>query len=73
MQTHAFLTIKHHFKMRLQDGKTPLYTAVERGELDVARVLLQYGANPNVQAHVCIRTKEITIKRSQFIFQIFIF
>ena len=35
-----------------QDGKTPLYTAAEWGEMDVARVLLQYGTNAKLSSNV---------------------
>ena len=43
-----------------QDGKTPLYTAAERGEMAVARVLLQYGANSKISSNVS------TINTSRF-------
>ncbi len=36
----------------MQDGKTPLFTAAEKGQIAVARVLLQYGANSKLSSDV---------------------
>jgi hypothetical protein len=38
---------KAKVRARAKDGDEPLHLAVQRGHLEVMRVLLDYGANPN--------------------------
>ena len=38
-----------------QDGSTPIFTAAYNGKVDVVRVLLDGGADPNIQDNVRMR------------------
>lgn len=47
-------TSMHHYLLvlLLQDGRTPLYAASTKGHIHVAELLLNNGANVNLQAEV---------------------
>lgn len=42
------------------DGNTPLHLTCLKGDIRLTRLLLQYGANPNIQNHTVIYSLNIS-------------
>lgn len=51
---------------RNEEGKTAFHIAVERGDIDIVKLFLKYGADPNIRDNYRMTALDIAVEKEYF-------